>query len=195
MPIRLAVFLGNPGIEYRSTRHNAGWMIAAALPAIESVGWTSKFKGTTAQYDALSGDSRNRVVLLLPATFMNLSGESVQPAMTFYKLQPEELVIVHDEIELPFGTMEIRKGGGLGGHNGLRSISAALGTNEYWRCRIGVGRPSRPDVASYVLSRFSQDEEPLLPLYSREAASRLLAALCAPRQPSPFRPTAIIQTI
>ncbi|HUX14044.1 MAG TPA: aminoacyl-tRNA hydrolase [Spirochaetia bacterium] len=162
MSIRLVVFLGNPGTEYRSTRHNAGWMLLGRLPGVDSVAWQKKFKGTIGELSVPTESGARKILLLRPETYMNLSGESVQPALAYYKIDPRETVVVHDEIELPFGMVSIRLGGGLGGHNGLRSIAALLGTNDFGRLRIGVGRPEHGSVSSYVLGRFAPDEEPQL---------------------------------
>ncbi len=177
MGIRLVVFLGNPGTEYRNTRHNAGWMLLERLPGVDSVAWQKKFKGTVGELPVPSEFGAHRILLLRPETFMNLSGESVQPATAFYKIDPRETVVVHDEIELPFGTISVRLGGGLGGHNGLRSIAALLGTNNFGRLRIGVGRPERGSVSSYVLGRFTPDEEPQLDRLLSGSAEILLEVL------------------
>lgn len=172
----MAVFLGNPGTEYRNTRHNAGWMLLDALPGSQTIVWQRKFKGSCGDYPVTSSAGGRKILLLKPETYMNLSGSSVQPAAAFYKIAPREIIVVHDEIELPYGTLSVRQGGGLGGHNGLRSIAGALGTNEFARLRIGVGRPSRGDVAAYVLGRFSPEEEPLLGRILTGASQLLLEA-------------------
>jgi len=153
--IKLAVFLGNPGTEYRNTRHNAGRIIAGAFTASFSLSWQKKFKGLYAQ---LIKDGR-KIHLLQPETFMNRSGESLKPCMDFFNIMPEEILVVHDEIELPFGYIDIKKGGGLGGHNGLRSIVQHIGTRDFYRFRIGVSKPQFGDVAGYVLSNFSKEEK------------------------------------
>lgn len=113
---------------------------------------------------------------LMPETYMNRSGESVAALADFYKIPPEEIIAVHDEIELPFGTLSLKQGGGLGGHNGLRSMKASLGTADFWRLRIGVGKPSHPDIASYVLSPFSKQEREDLP-HVFVCAGELLSAV------------------
>jgi PTH1 family peptidyl-tRNA hydrolase len=171
--IRLAVFLGNPGREYERTRHNLAWLTADALSFTPDLVWQKKFKGETAQHRTAAGI----VYLLKPATFMNVSGESVLPAARFYKIAPEELLVVHDDIELPFGEAAFRKGGGLAGHNGLRSISKVLGTPEFYRFRLGVSRPARGSVSAHVLGRFSPEEEISLPPYLEAAAKFLERAL------------------
>jgi len=165
--IRIIALLGNPGREYAATRHNAAWLLADRLSFSGSLSWQEKFKGLYASFR----DGERILYLLKPETFMNLSGEAVQKLLAFFKIGTEELLVVHDEIELPFGTVGMRLGGGLGGHNGLRSVASALGTRDFYRFRIGVSRPKHGDVASYVLSRFSPEEEPVLDEYLRRAAS------------------------
>lgn len=157
MKIGAVVFLGNPGKEYEKTRHNAGWMVADGWP--DPLAWQEKFKGRWTSVLGVGG----KVPFLKPLTFMNLSGESVRALVDFFKIDPEALLVVHDELELPFGEVRFQKGGGLGGHNGLRSLKQHLGTQDFHRLRIGIGRPPRGDVSSFVLSRFSADEEAVLP--------------------------------
>lgn len=149
----LVVGLGNPGPEYASTRHNLGFMVTDRLAEQWSASWRSKFSGRLAE--ARDGDLRG--ALLQPQTFMNLSGRSVAAAMRFYKLQPDALVVVHDEIDLPLGDVRAKFAGGLAGHNGLRSLRESLGTAEFARVRIGVGRPERGEqipVADWLLRPF-----------------------------------------
>jgi len=168
--IRLAVFLGNPGPEYTRTRHNAAWMLAESLSFAESIVWQRKFKG-------MFGSAGSGLLLLKPETFMNLSGESVGACAQFYRIEPNELLVVHDDVELPFGTALARAGGGLGGHNGLRDIARVLGSRDFLRFRVGISRPTRGDVASYVLSRFTPEEERELPVFLQRAAGELEAVL------------------
>ncbi len=170
--VRLAVFLGNPGPEYARTRHNVAWMLADRLFFSDSVIWQRKFKG-------MFGSTAGGLLLLKPETFMNRSGESVAACAQFYRIAPDELLVVHDDIELPFGTALARAGGGLGGHNGLRDIDRALGSREFLRFRIGISRPTRGEVASYVLSRFTPEEERALPLFLERAAAELESLLGA----------------
>lgn len=145
--------LGNPGGEYASTRHNIGFMAIDALA--DAAGFSSKFHGQSAAL-AIDGE---KVVLLKPMTFMNLSGKSVQAAMAFYKIPPENLIVLHDELDLPLGRIRIRRGGGANGHNGIRDIDQAIGT-DYWRIRLGIGHPGdKTQVHDYVLSRFGHDEQ------------------------------------
>ncbi|MFA6774825.1 MAG: aminoacyl-tRNA hydrolase [Sphaerochaetaceae bacterium] len=147
--IKLVVFLGNPGKEYEKTRHNAGFIVCDSL--FSSASWQKKFHGLYAQ---------ERYRLLKPQTYMNVSGISVGEASAFFHLLPEEIMVVHDDLELPFGKVRLQQGGGLQGHNGLRSIKEALGSDQFVRIRIGIGRPAYGGgVARYVLSPFSGDEQ------------------------------------
>jgi peptidyl-tRNA hydrolase, PTH1 family len=150
----LVAGLGNPGREYAATRHNVGFMVADEL-ARRSGGdsWRAKFSGDLAEVrlDGL------RLALLKPQTFMNESGRAVGAAARFFKVEPEDLLVVHDEVDLEPGRLQARLGGGLAGHNGLRSVAQHLGTPDFARLRIGVGRPERGDprpVADFVLSEF-----------------------------------------
>ena len=149
----LVVGLGNPGPRYRDTRHNLGRR-AVELIADELGGsWRSRWNGRVSELR----DSDGRLGLLVPETFMNESGRSVAPALRFYKLPPERLVVVHDELDLELGDVRAKQGGGLAGHNGLRSLAEALGTQDFLRVRIGIGRPERGDrrpVADWVLQPF-----------------------------------------
>ena len=149
----LVVGLGNPGARYRDTRHNLGRR-AVELIADELGGsWRSRWNGRLSELR----DSDERLGLLVPETFMNESGRSVAPALRFYKLPPERLVVVHDELDLELGDVRAKQGGGLAGHHGLRSLAEALGTQDFLRVRIGIGRPERGDrrpVADWVLQPF-----------------------------------------
>ena len=149
----LVVGLGNPGREYATTRHNLGFMVVDELARRHGGSWRSKFSGEVADV-RLDGA---RLALLKPQTFMNDSGRSAAAAAKFYKVEPEDLLAVHDEVDLDLGRMQARLGGGLAGHNGLRSMASALKTPEFLRLRIGVGRPERGDrrpVSDWVLSPF-----------------------------------------
>ena len=149
----LVVGLGNPGREYATTRHNVGFMVADELARRHGGSWRSKFSGEVAEV-RLDGA---RLALLKPQTFMNDSGRSAAAAAKFYKVEPEDVLAVHDEVDLDLGRMQARLGGGLAGHNGLRSMASALKTPEFLRLRIGVGRPERGDrrpVSDWVLSPF-----------------------------------------
>ena len=169
--LQLAVFLGNPGKEYKNNRHNAAWMLAEVLPFYSALDWQKKFKGL---YSARDG-----IHFLKPQTFMNLSGESAQAAASFYKIKLEEIIVIHDEIELPFGTLSLKFSGGMGGHKGLRSMKASFGSADFWRLRIGIGRPDSrlpgkggnpesslaANIADWVLNDFTEAEtEALAPV-------------------------------
>lgn len=149
--------LGNPGLAYANTRHNAGFMGLDELAKMCSIDVkTKKFKGDCGN-GTVGGE---RCLLLKPGTFMNLSGESVSAAADFYKIPPEKVVIIYDDITLPPGKLRIRRKGSAGGHNGMKSIIALLGTDEFPRVRIGVGAKPRPDydLADWVLSKFTEDD-------------------------------------
>lgn len=154
--IYLVAFLGNFGRQYAGNRHNVAWQFADDLPSVSSLSWQKKFKG---QYACMQAAGTELIHFIKPETFMNLSGDSIGSVCAFFKLKNEEVLVVHDEIELPLGTVSLKWSGGLGGHNGLRSTKAALGTADFWRLRFGVGRPEHPDVAGYVLSDFTPDEK------------------------------------
>ena len=148
----LVAGLGNPGREYAETRHNVGFMVADELARRHGASFRSKFSGELADL-RLDG----RAALLKPQTYMNESGLSVGAAVRFFKVPSEALLVVHDEVDLEPGRLQVRLGGGLAGHNGLRSIAQHVGTGEFLRVRVGVGRPERGDprpVADFVLSRF-----------------------------------------
>jgi peptidyl-tRNA hydrolase, PTH1 family len=153
--------LGNPGPEYANTRHNAGQMVLALLA--ERIG--AKFKAHRSRCDIAEGRLGNQpVTLARPLSYMNLSGQPIASLATFYKVPPERLVVIHDELDIPFGTLRLKLGGGDNGHNGLRSISQSLGTRDYYRVRFGIGRPpGRMDAANFVLKDFSTAERKDLP--------------------------------
>ena len=152
----LLVGLGNPGTEYAQTRHNVGFMAVDELVRRYSFdSFKSKFKGqiTTGTIDT------NKVMLLKPETYMNLSGESVLRACTFYKIKPEDVIVFHDDMDLAVGKVKVKRGGSAGGHNGLKSIDSHIGQN-YIRVRIGVGRPEhKEDVVNWVLSKFNPNDK------------------------------------
>jgi PTH1 family peptidyl-tRNA hydrolase len=172
----LIVGLGNPGREYAATRHNIGLMVADAL----AERWDlprpkAKFRGLLAEGRVRAG----RVALLWPQTYMNEAGRSAGPARGSYKLPLQRLVVVHDEIDLPFGEVRTRLGGGLAGHNGLKSLKRELGGGDFWRVRLGVGRPDSTDpeiVAGYVLGRFRESPGEVRELVARgcEEVERLV---------------------
>jgi peptidyl-tRNA hydrolase, PTH1 family len=150
--------LGNPGRQYARTRHNLGWLVVDELARRQGGSWRSKFSGMLSE--TRLGDLR--LALLKPETYMNESGRSVSAAMRFFKVEPESLLVVHDDVDLEAGRLQARRGGGLAGHNGLRSLAKTLGTQDFLRLRIGVGRPGRGDprsVADYVLSGFVPEDD------------------------------------
>jgi peptidyl-tRNA hydrolase, PTH1 family len=152
----LVAGLGNPGREYERTRHNVGWMVVDELARRHDGSFRSKFAGQLAEVR----DGDRRLALLKPETYMNVSGRSVGAASRFFKVEPGSLLVVHDDVDLEPGRLQARLGGGLAGHNGLRSIAEVLGTQDFLRLRIGVGRPARGDprpVADYVLSAFEPE--------------------------------------
>ena len=154
----LVAGLGNPGRQYAQHRHNVGWMVVEEVGRRHGASWRRKFSGRLAE---LRLDGR-RIALLKPETFMNESGRSVAPALRFFKLEPQRLIVVHDEGDFDLGRLQVRLGGGLAGHNGLRSIAAYLKTPEFLRLRVGVGRPGRGDprdLADFVLSDFEPEDD------------------------------------
>jgi PTH1 family peptidyl-tRNA hydrolase len=165
MPIRLIVGLGNPGPDYEQTRHNAGfWLVdnlANSLPNAR-LQRESGFNALVAK-TVIGG---NQVWLIEPQTYMNRSGQTVGAIARFYKIQPDEVLVVHDELDLPPGSAKLKKGGSSGGHNGLKDITSALGTQDYWRLRIGIGHPRtlnlQQPVADFVLHRPRREEQLLI---------------------------------
>ena len=154
----LVVGLGNPGREHAQNRHNVGWMVIDELARRHGGSFKGKFSGQLAEVR----DGDLRLGLLKPELYMNLSGRSVAPAVRFFKVPPEQLLVVHDEGDFDLGRLQARAGGGLAGHNGLRSIAQELGTQDFLRLRIGVGRPERGDprpLADYVLSNFEPHDD------------------------------------
>jgi PTH1 family peptidyl-tRNA hydrolase len=154
----LVAGLGNPGREYASTRHNAGWMVLDELARRQGGSWRSKFSGQLSE-TRLDGA---RLALIKPETYMNESGKSIAAAARFFKAPVDAVLVVHDDVDLEEGRLQARLGGGLAGHNGLRSIAQGLGSHEFLRLRIGVGRPGRGDrrsVADYVLAPFEPETD------------------------------------
>ena len=182
--IELIAFLGNYGKEYQNTRHNTAWLFEESLPFSSKLSWQNKFKGEFASVDftdfvswlassslikarsdgslPVAPEAPKRLYFLKPLTYMNLSGDAIGEAARFYKIPPENILVVHDEIELAPGMVSLKWSGGLGGHNGLRSAKAVLGTADFWRLRLGVGKCTKGSVADYVLGSFSQDESIIL---------------------------------
>jgi PTH1 family peptidyl-tRNA hydrolase len=180
----LVVGLGNPGPEYAETRHNIGVRVVELLAARAGGGRFSKHKSNA---DVLEGRlAGRRVVLAVPRTYMNVSGGPVAGLLRYYGVAPADLVVVHDDLDLGFGVVRLKLGGGEGGHNGLRSISASIGTKDYLRVRFGIGRPTgRQDPADFVLKRFSGTEAKELEFavdLAADAAEALLADGLEPAQ-------------
>jgi PTH1 family peptidyl-tRNA hydrolase len=154
----LVAGLGNPGREHAADRHNDGWMVCDELAARHGGSFRTKFSGRLSELRILEA----RVALLEPETYMNRSGASIQSAARFFKTPLDRLLVVHDDVDLAVGRLQVRLGGGLAGHNGLRSIAERLGSQDFLRLRIGVGRPARGDprpVADYVLSPFAPEDD------------------------------------
>ena len=199
--LELVAFLGNPGKQYFHNRHNAGFLLAEKLPFYAALSWQKKFKGLYAVIDrsrleehfpdSLPPESgaASRLHFIKPGTYMNLSGESVAAAASFFKIKSDAILVVHDELELPLGTLSLKFSGGLGGHNGLRSMKACFGTADFWRVRIGIGRPdsrqpgeggpegSGEGIVDWVLSDFGAAEAEILDRVLATGAELFLRAL------------------
>ena len=184
--IKLVAFLGNYGKEYEKTRHNVSWYFEDSLPFAGKLSWQNKFKGEIASFTPqelsqwacdtkicskkdgspvlVPEEAPSHIYFLKPLTFMNLSGDSIIEVANFYKIQPSEIMVVHDELELEPGFVSLKWSGGLGGHNGLRSTKAVLNTPDFFRLRFGIGRPDNENigVADWVLSRFTAEQQELM---------------------------------
>lgn len=202
--IKLVAFLGNFGREYEKTRHNAAWYFEDSLPFAEKLSWQSKFKGKIASFSAddlaqwacdfkicqkkdgspviVPKEVSSHIYFLKPQTYMNLSGESIIEVVNFYKIKPEEILVVHDELELEFGFVSFKWSGGLGGHNGLRSAKSVLNTADFWRLRFGIGRPQNENIgiADWVLSNFSSEQQELLQNIFSQTNLLLVKVLLSP---------------
>lgn len=178
--------MGNYGKEYEKTRHNVAWYFEDSLPFADKLQWQRKFKGeitsiTPGELAQFACDTKicskkdgtpvsvpeeapDHIFFLKPMTYMNLSGESIIEVANFYKIKPEEILVVHDELELAMGFVSLKWSGGLGGHNGLRSTKAVLNTPDFWRLRFGIGRPDndKTGVADWVLSRFTEEQQEVM---------------------------------
>jgi peptidyl-tRNA hydrolase, PTH1 family len=170
--------LGNPGSEYAGNRHNCGFMVADVLAGRMNQGGV-RFRRDRSRARVAEGRLVGHAVTLAkPQTFMNLSGRPVAALRAFYKVPVERIVVIHDELDIPFGTLRLKQGGGDNGHNGLRSVTAALGTRDYMRVRVGIGRPpGRMDPADFVLHDFSAAERKVLPDVLERAADAVEALL------------------
>jgi len=206
--IKLIAFLGNPGPQYAGNRHNAGRLLIASLPFGSSLSWQKKFQGLYTAVDssriraalagltpqpetqpeaqtekapahpAVAAELPEKFHFFMPETFMNCSGEPVHQAASFFKIKPDEILVIHDELELPLGFLSLKFSGGLGGHNGLRSMKACFSTADFWRLRIGIGRPNHDDISGWVLSDFYPDETDRLYTVLDSGAALLLKSLC-----------------
>jgi len=198
--IRLLVGLGNPGAEYEATRHNAGfwWIDEAARKLGGSLAMDRSYHGYVARVNRPAGP----VWLLQPQTYMNLSGKSVAPLARFFKIAPEEILVVHDELDLLPGQMKLKQGGSHAGHNGLKDIHAQLGSPDYWRLRLGIGHPGvKSEVADYVLRKPPASERELIEqaiakslaslelLLAGEMSQAMMNIHARPPRPKPPRPT------
>lgn len=203
--IKLIAFLGNYGSEYEGTRHNVAWEFEKSLPFASKLNWTQKFKGEYCSVDfstviewffqsglllkkdgskpELPDTAPDKIYFLKPLTYMNLSGESIIELAHFFKINADEIMVIHDELELPLGTVSLKFGGGLGGHNGLRSTKSVLNTPDFWRLRFGLTKPVNRDIADYVLSRFTSEENITLKL-AFEKALEILGKTIFSKDPS-----------
>ncbi len=174
LPTCLIVGLGNPEPRYQRNRHNLGFRVVDGFGAKIGAEWARKFDGELGQ-GVVSG---TKVLLLKPQTFMNRSGDSVAPVARFFKVEPAQIWVVHDELDLELGRIQLKQGGGNGGHNGLRSIEAALGSKDFGRLRLGIGRPPmNRDAAGYVLSDFESSEEEAVEAEVQAALAALSAVV------------------
>ena len=171
----LIVALGNPGKEYEETRHNLGWMALDEFIAdLSRVGvQVNEIKGPKAALTLWRAKINGTDWLMCkPLTYMNKSGEAVGALLRFYRIEPENMLVLHDEVDLPLGRIKLKKGGGTAGHNGLKSLAQHLGSQEFARLRLGVGKPVRGEVANYVLARFRSDEADVLAEVVKFAAAQ-----------------------
>jgi PTH1 family peptidyl-tRNA hydrolase len=173
---RIVVGLGNPGPEYAGNRHNLGFHVVDLLAAQQGARFKKGARGFADVVETRIGDER--VVLAKPRSYMNESGGRVKAVLGFYKVTAEQLIVVHDELDIPFGSVRLKVGGGAGGHNGIRSVDSALGTPDYARVRVGIGRPpGRMEPADFVLRDFSASERKELPLLIERGADAVLTLL------------------
>ncbi len=206
--IQLIVFLGNYGKEYDATRHNAAWEFEKSLPFSSRLSYQNKFSGELAVCDyeeivsllcdkgilkrhgdgslPVPEDCPKKLYFLKPLTYMNLSGQSIIQVCNFYKIKPEEVLVVHDEIELSSGFVGYKFGGGLGGHNGLRSTKEVFGTADFFRLRFGIGKPVHGSVADFVLGKFTEDEKIILSQEFEIVSRDLLSKVLVSRDPKSF---------
>lgn len=197
--IQLVAFLGNYGKEYEKTRHNAAWQFAESLPFYNRLNFSNKFQSQIASLDfmefvnlaiqfypelskneqafSISKNAPSKFFFIKPQTYMNLSGNSIGEVCQFYKIAAQQILVVHDELELNPGFFSLKFSGGLAGHNGLRSTKSVLGTSDFFRLRFGIGKPANVNIADYVLSNFSNDEFNLMTLVYQKAGLCFCKAL------------------
>lgn len=174
----IVVGLGNPGPKYAANRHNVGFMVADVLAQRVGGRFAVSRKVRAEVCETRLGVVGSRVILVKPLTFMNLSGESVGPLAQYFGIAPESVIAVHDELDIPYGQLRVKRGGGEGGHNGLRSLTKVLGSKDYARVRFGIGRPpGRQDAAGYVLKDFAKAERADLDLNLELAADAVEAVI------------------
>jgi len=172
--IKLVAALGNPGNEYANTRHNIAWMVIEYLSFFNELNWINKFNGL---YSSVSIDDE-KIYFFMPQTYMNRSGDGILALMNYFKIKTDEILIIHDELELDFGTISLKNGGGLAGHNGLRSIVANLGTRDFLRFRLGISKPEKGgNITNYVLGNFYKSESEKLPELFEKSADILESVL------------------
>ncbi|MFT4147616.1 MAG: aminoacyl-tRNA hydrolase [Micrococcaceae bacterium] len=172
----LIVGLGNPGPNYYATRHNIGYRVVDAIAESNHLSFTKNSKAAALTCEARLGVSGPKIILAKSLNYMNLIGSSIAALAKFYKIAPENIIAVHDELDIPFGHLRIKIGGGSGGHNGLKDMTRALGTENYLRLRMGISRPSHGNVSQYVLQKFSKSEEQELP-FEIDRAQQAIAEL------------------
>lgn len=172
--MKLVVGLGNPGQEYSATRHNVGFMTVDYLAERWGISaWRNKFDALVAEY---RGDEP--ILLIKPQTYMNLSGYSVSAAVNWYKVPPQDIIVIYDDLDLPTGKLRLRARGGPGGHRGMESLLVHLGTEDFPRIRVGIGRPpAYMETASYVTGRFTAEEQPLIAEAIKQAADAVAAVI------------------
>src|SRR5574344_1629470 len=207
--IKLVAFLGNYGKEYEKTRHNGSWYFEDSLPFAGKLSWQNKFKGEIASFTPqelsqwacdtkicskkdgspvlVPEEAPSHIYFLKPLTYMNLSGDSIIEVANFYKIQPSEIMVVHDELELEPGFVSLKWSGGLGGHNGLRSTKAVLNTPDFFRLRFGIGRPDNDNigVADWVLSKFTPEQQEIMQNVFSQTNLLLVKALLS-KEPKDF---------
>lgn len=171
--IKLVAGLGNPGDKYKGTRHNIGFNVIDILAEKLNITWSEKYNGAFIE-TKYNGE---KLFLLKPYTFMNLSGKSISAVTNFYKISPNDVFIIHDEMNIPFNTLKIRHNGSAGGHNGLKSIIECLGSQDFPRLKMGIGRDNSKDTVSYVLGKYKHEEIALYDEFLNKGATAIIEVL------------------